>query len=59
MSFDEAAKMCGLSVTTFSRRVNGHTGFDFPELFALSRGLGLPLADLVRSAERIVERVPA
>lgn len=56
LTLTEAAEQTGITLSTFSRRVNGTLPFTFPELFRIADICGTKVSDLASAAERIIER---
>lgn len=52
----EAAAKIGLSLNTFSRRINGALPFTWPELVRVADAAGVKVSDLATTAERIAAR---
>lgn len=57
----EAAPQLKLSLMSLSRRINGALPFTWPELVRVSRVTGVPVSELIATAQRIAnrEQVPA
>lgn len=56
---DLLASAVGLSINSMSRRLNGHLPFTYPELRAVAAVTGVPVSELIATAERIETREPA
>lgn len=56
LSVADGAEQTGITLSTFSRRVNGTLPFTFPELIRVADVCGTKVSELAASAERIIER---
>lgn len=55
----QAADKIGVALNTFSRRVNGHLPFSWPEIVRLAEATDMTVSELVANAERIFNRTDA